>query len=93
MAQEKLNNLEKRIQQLEKDVVELRKKTVRLVHRRKMSLKEKFRLHDHMKGLKLQFETQLLELPVYIKDTKIKELREIFKALCNLVDTCLGQIP
>jgi hypothetical protein len=93
MAKEKSN--EERIGLLEKDVDFIKNKLTSLTEKQKLTLQEKFRLHDHMKQLEARFEAVITNdfealSPNFIDSKALKELKDVVHYLCKLVDTALG---
>lgn len=79
MSEERLEEIEKRLDHIEK---KLRKRA----EKRKMDLKEKFRLHDRAQNILRRFETTTW----MVNPEQYKDLQEIVKEFAKLVDVALG---
>jgi len=95
--------MEDRLDRIEKDVEIIKKSLRKKVEERKLTLKEKFLLHDRAVVLLQQFEHIVSGVPnedvsfywvrgetLEEKKFDVKDLKEIVKSLANLVDCALG---
>jgi len=99
---EKIDTLIQRVDNLEKQLKQIRKRLKPLAEKRKLTLKEKFSIHDRSRRLYDEFETWVNGMPDEVSVTwltgstmttvnaNIKQLKQIVKALTELVDYALG---
>ncbi|RLE47085.1 MAG: hypothetical protein DRJ31_09375 [Candidatus Methanomethylicota archaeon] len=87
--EDRLSRIEERLSRIEERVKKLEKKPLRL------SLAEKFQIHDRSMDLKRYFECELCHLiPEHVGVVKLREeVRVIVEKLCELLDMALGVRP
>ncbi|MBA7639583.1 hypothetical protein ES703_47242 [subsurface metagenome] len=71
----------------------IEKKLQKRAKEKKMTLTDKFAMHDHAQSLVRWFEEMENELHSTLKPEHYKDLKEIIKNFSNLVDNALGAIP
>jgi sugar-specific transcriptional regulator TrmB len=78
--------LEDQMKKLEDDVIQIKKQLRKRREITKLTLKEKFSIHDRAQNFIRQFETTTWMVP----PEQYKELKEIVTYLSKLVDNALG---
>lgn len=100
---------EERLDRIERDVQLIKKKLRKEVKERKMTLREKFLLHDHMRALETQFHEVASHIPddlvfnwmiptaspviAFSRHNVKQELNRILNELIKMVDRALGAKP
>lgn len=99
---EKINQLTQRVDNLEKQLRQIRKRLKPIAEKHKLTLKEKFTIHDRSQRLYSEFENWVNGMPDEVSATwmtgstietvnvNIRQLKQIVKALTELVDYALG---
>jgi len=80
------STLEDRVKKLENDLVQVKKQQRKRGEITKLTLKEKFSIHDRAQNFVRQFETTTW----IVTPEQYKELKEIVTYLAKLVDNALG---
>ncbi|GAI33836.1 unnamed protein product, partial [marine sediment metagenome] len=81
------------VKKVEEELERIKKQLRKHAAKRKMTLKDKFAMHDHAQSLVRWFEEMENELHSTLKPKHYKDLKEIIKNFSNLVDNALGTIP
>jgi hypothetical protein len=84
-----MENFAERLEKLEKDVENVKTQIRKKAEKQKLTLQEKFDIHDRAKNLVAEFESMQVDTWTVTK-YHIDELKTIIKCFAELIDHALG---